>query len=392
MIRVLKKRLRFRLLRQGGFLLAILSASCLLQGCWDEVDLQDVSYVSAIGVDYREGSFIIYAQMIKFSKVAKTDSPQPDPSPVWIGTGKGDTVMLAMQNLTRGGQAQMNIEHLKTLVIQERATSKMNEILDGMNRQRTSRYTVWVFGTKGPIEEVFTTDSFFDQSPLNSIAYTPLPHEEQYSFIRPREMQLAVQSLKEPAMTTTLPVLEVSEAIWKHGSKPLKTQTISGIFVFKELEYKKYMPEGLVKGLRWVDPHFDNFMLRAESVNGKATVAIRSASKKLKATFKEGQPQFAMTVRLEGDVTELAGNMKMGEIEGIIAAQVKQEIESTYKKGLENELDLYELGHHLYRYHLAKWRLLDAKGNWLPREDQLKVKVTYNLRHSGKFELSGENK
>lgn len=375
-------------LRRGGTLLFSLMALLLLQGCWDEVNLQDVSYVSAIGIDYKEEQFTIYAQMIKFTLVAKTDSPQPDPNPVWIGKGTGDTVMLAFNNLVRAGQANINLEHLKTIVVHESALSKMNDVIDGLNRQRASRYTTWVFGTRAPIEDVFTTDTFFDQSPLNSILYSPVSHENQHSFISPHEMQLAVQSLKEPSKTTTLPVLDVSDASWQHGKKPLQTQLIKGIFVFRELKYLGYLPETSVEGLRWMNPEFEQYMLEAEGANGKATLAVQSTNGKLNAKFNKGQPEFVLKLKLLGDVAEVDGKIKQDEIVASIESQVKRQIEDTYKKGLANKMDLFELSHYLYRYHHAQWKLTASKEDWLPRADQFKVEVKFQITHTGKFELS----
>lgn len=379
-----------RLLRSVGMLLSAIMAAILLQGCWDEVNLPDVSFVSVIGIDYEEGQFAFYAQMIKFAQVAKSDSPQPDPNPIWIGKGKGDTVMLAFNNLTRTGQANINIEHLKTIVVHERALSKMNDIIDGLNRQRASRYTTWVFGSRVPIEDVLTTDTFFDQSPLNSILYTPVPHENQHSFIRPHEMQLAVQSLKEPSKTTTLPVLDVSDASWQRGKKPLQTQLIKGIFVFRELKYLGYLPEKSVEGLRWVNPEFEQYMLEAAGSGGKATMAVQSTRGELKAKFNKGEPEFVLSLKLQGEVAEIDGRIKKDEIVASIESQVKRQIEETYKKGLANKMDLFDLSHHLYRYHHAQWKLTAFKEDWLPRADQLKVEVKFQLTHSGKFELSND--
>ncbi|MBD2867556.1 Ger(x)C family spore germination protein [Paenibacillus arenilitoris] len=377
-----------RLLRKGGMLLAALASACLIAGCWDEVNLQDVSYVSAIGIDYKDGKFNLYGQLIKFAQVAKNESPEQKPSPVWIGKGTGDTALLALHDMTRGGQASINIEQLKTIVVHERALGRLDEALDGLNRQRAARYTTWLFGTKDPIEDIFNSETFFDQSPINSILYTPLPHEAQYTFIRPREMQLAVQTLKEPAMTTKLPVLKLSEAYWKQGKKPMKIQIVSGVFVFKELKYKGYFPEDSIKGLRWTDPDFKHFMVEAAGDRGKATVGVKSSRDKLRVVFEGGRPKFAMTVRLKGDVAELDGNIGKAEIAASIERQVKEQIEDAYATGLARELDLLDLEHHLYRYHHSKWKRLAASGEWLPRADQLTVDVKFELTHSGKFDLT----
>src|SRR4029453_6567760 len=115
----------------------------------------------ALGIDYKDGQYEIYGQTIKFGLIAKTESLQPDPNPVWIGRGKGVSTLLALNDLNRSGQTILSLEHLKTVLVQERAMNKMDDIMDGLNRQRASRYTSLIYGTRAPINKIFTTDTFY---------------------------------------------------------------------------------------------------------------------------------------------------------------------------------------------------------------------------------------
>lgn len=377
-----------RRLRKGAAAAAVMFGAMLLQGCWDEVNLDDISYISALGIDYQDGQYHIYSQMIKFGIIAKTDAVQPDPNPVWIGQGKGETLLLALGDLTTAGQAVLSLEHLKTVIVHERAFGQMDHILDGVNRQRASRYTSLLFGTRAPIEKIFTTDTFFDQSPLNSIMYAPGPNTSQRSFIRPYQMQLVVQTLKEPAMTTTLPALTANEDYWKRKKQPLQIQYIDGIFVFSGLQFVGYLPEEEASGLRWVNPEFKQYLIGAEGKDGRTTVAVHSSQSKVHASFNEGRPAFELKVRLSGDVAEMNGSMKKEEIVAIIEAKVKQQIEDTYRKGLSKKMDLFQLEHNLYRYHNGEWREIVKANGWLPEADQLKIEVDFQLIHTGKFDLN----
>lgn len=57
----------------AGLYILMISLSLLLTGCWDIREVQDINYISAIGVDYKDGEYIIYAQMLDFSSVAKQE-------------------------------------------------------------------------------------------------------------------------------------------------------------------------------------------------------------------------------------------------------------------------------------------------------------------------------
>ncbi|MDQ8735919.1 Ger(x)C family spore germination protein [Paenibacillus sp. LHD-38] len=368
-------------------LIGLMFSSLLLEGCWDEINLEDVSYISSLGIDYSEGHYIVYAQMIKFGLIAKTETVQPDPSPVWIGKGEGDSILLALNDLTQAGQAILSLEHLKTVVVQERAMFKMRDIMDGLNRQRASRYTSLMFGTRGTIENIFTTDTFFDQSPLNSIMYSPFSLNSQRSFIRPYAMQLAVQTLKEPAMTTTLPALTANKDYWKRKKQPLNIQLYDGIFVYRELDYLGFMTESDASGLRWVNPVFHHYLFEAIGKEGRASVAVDSSKSKVKASIKDGEVDFSLQVSMKGQVDEMRGTLSEAELVASMEDRVKQQIEETYRKGQAKGMDLFQLEHHLYRYHLAYWKQNCKGEDWKPKPNQLKIQVKFNLIHSGNFEL-----
>ncbi|RJE91183.1 Ger(x)C family spore germination protein [Paenibacillus sp. 1011MAR3C5] len=368
---------------------ALVLACLLLAGCWDEVNLQDVSYISALGVDYKDGQYNIYTQMINFAAVAKTESPQPQAQKIWIGQGKGDSVLLAFYNLSRGGYTTLNLEHLKTIVVQERALGKIADVLDGLNRQRASRYTSLLYGTNEPIENIFTTENFFDQSPLNSILYMPGPHDVQYTFTRPLKMQNVVQQLREPSMTTLLPALNTTKTYWRHDSKKMNTQLIDGVFVFKNFKYQGYVLEKELPGIRWLDESFDKVFAKAGGDENEATVSVTASDHRFRIDSSiPDKAVFRLNVQLKGHVVELDGQMTEREIVDSIEKRVKEEIESTYRFGLQKGMDVYHLEHYLYRHHHSYWKRYVKGRDWMPQRDQLaEIEVNLNLTDTGKFQL-----
>ncbi|MCR2802469.1 Ger(x)C family spore germination protein [Paenibacillus soyae] len=374
-----------------GFVCLSLFLMLVLPGCWDEVNLQDVSYISALGIDYKEGQYEIYAQMLNFSAIAKTDTPQTgQANQVWIGKAKAESIIMAYQKLSRGGYLALNLDHLKTIIVHERVLGRLNEILDGVNRQRASRYTTLMYGTRLPLDELFNTENFFSQSPLNSIMYMPRPHEKDYTFAKAQTMQSLVQQLKEPAETSLLPALDATQSYWKHGKKTMNTQLISGVFVLNDYLYKGYAPEDRVKGIRWINEDFQRVVLMAEKDGNRATVAIVRSRPKIRATIGE-TPRFELTVKLMGSIVELEGEMIKDEIKAIIEKNVREEIEAAYRYGAGNSMDLFGLEHALYRYHNGYWKQHVKDKNWKIEPDQLNVKVIMNVADSGKFELNGRD-
>ena len=62
----------------------------LLTGRWDIKEIQDINYITAIGIDQQDGNFVVYTQMMDFTSVAKIDSGKSDkPSQIWTSKTKG---------------------------------------------------------------------------------------------------------------------------------------------------------------------------------------------------------------------------------------------------------------------------------------------------------------
>lgn len=375
--------------RKAALALGVLVLLVILPGCWDEVNLQDVSYISALGIDYKEGEVILYGQMINFSSVAKTESPNAGPAETWIGRGKGKSTLLAYHDLKRAGYTAINLEHLKTVLIHERALGKLDDVLDALNRQRASRYTSLIYGTTDDIMEVMTTETFFNQSPLYSVLYSPNPHDEQYTFIEPLQMQLLVQTMKEPAELSLLPVINSQSSYWRKDDKPIPTQLITGAFVFKDLEYKGYFPEKSVLGLRWLNPEFHNVFVEETADGNTGTVSVKRSEYRIEPVDLNGkEPKFSIKLKLIGSLVEQDGEMNEEEIEASVEELVRNDIQSLFEVGVTRGVDFLELEHELYRYHHRYWRERLKNEGWLPNKATLKdVEVEFLLTDPGKFDL-----
>ncbi|SDS00380.1 germination protein, Ger(x)C family [Paenibacillaceae bacterium GAS479] len=383
-----------------ALVLTLLSMSFLLSGCWDEIDMTEQGYVSALGVDYVDKSFVVYAQFIQFSSVAKSDSRTPDEPKVWVGTAKGKTLLTAIGNLQKTAQFVLNLEHMKVLIVHERGLPHMEDILDANNRQRASRYTSLVFGTREPIQELFRSSTFFGFSHLLSIMYNPKGQYEQSSYLRPLTMQEFVRNMEEKAFTALLPSIGLVKGDWTKSEEQLNVQYYDGLFAFNRKSFDLFMPVGLTSGFRWIDPRFRQYILETEDVDGggesqndneermTATVNIERSLPHYEAIVDGDKPRFNLTVKVKGHVVELSGPINEQEIQTRVEEKIKQEMEATYKYACKEKVDLFLLEEVLYRDHNAYWKQLLQSGRWTPQEGDLQIKVEFDLTHSGKFNLT----
>jgi len=375
-------------LRQLLKLLVPLSIAAVLTGCWDKVDLQDIGYVTAIGADYEDGKFKMYGEMVEFSAVAKSEGTSMPTGPQkWIGHGEGPTVLVALTNLIKSSQYQLSIENLKTLIIHERAMPMLDELLDAMNRQRAARYTVWLFGTRTPLDRLFATNSIFNQSPLVSFLYKPDLMYKQASVYRPLNMQLFIQQQNERSYTTALANITLAKGVWKAGQRPLSLNVPQGSFILNYRRLVGYMTEEELTGLRWVLPDFKREMLSFQSEGDRATVSVDQSISRLSGKPTGDSAHFKLRVRLRVHVVEVEGQMNRRQIETAVSEKVGQEIKYTYERALEKRADILQTRLNLYRYHMAYWKKHASKDEWLPGKDDLTIEVTTKMTDTGKYDL-----
>lgn len=375
----------FRAMRRL-LLAGLLAAQCLLSGCWDSKELADQAFVTGIGVDYADGLFIVTLQLLDFAAIAKTESITPTTPNTWIGTGRGKSLHAAIASLAFTSQIELSLEQLKVVIVREPAMTKMDEILDALNRVRVSRYTAWIFGTKEPVGKLFVSNAFFERSQLASMIYEPRLLYRQDSLFKPVTMQRFVDSYNESAETTLLPSVSVTTKAWRDRDGNMRMEQLNGLFAFKEKQRPVFFSISEARGLQWVSKHFNRAVMTVNGENGVASITIRSLKPRRIVETRDGKPVLKLDIRVRSSLNEITPDIMRSSIVENAEKQIEAEVQDTYAAGVKKGVDLYNFEEILYRYHLPAWRKL-AKAGWKPEEKQLQVNVRIGLKYSGVFEL-----
>lgn len=99
----------------------------LTSGCYDYVELNDLSIISGISVDYESNNYEIAYEILNEQKNGQETSNQP----AIIITGKGKTVSEAFNNAAKETPKKPYYAHLKCIIISEEvAKFKLENIID----------------------------------------------------------------------------------------------------------------------------------------------------------------------------------------------------------------------------------------------------------------------
>ncbi|GLX67127.1 Ger(x)C family spore germination protein [Paenibacillus glycanilyticus] len=364
-------------------------AMLMTGGCWDEVNLQDVSYISAVGIDYVDDKFVVYAQMISFGVLAKQDAAPPPGSPIWVGKHEGDTNLAAIFNLMDSSQYKLSLDHLKSVVIHERAFGQIEQIIDSVNRLSSTRFNSLVFGTKTDINSLFTMDMLFNKTPLTTPLYAPHIENDQNSYVEPMTLQTLVRGAYEPALTVALPSLSMVSNDWENNKKKLNFLTIGGTFLFNEKQPIGYLSKEKSKGLTWTNAAFKRSLVPIRIDDKKGSVVVDSSNTKIKVKGANGQPQFELKVNVTGHLLEASTDFTDQELISEVEQNVKKQLEDTYLRGVAMHADLYGLGHEIYRYHNKWWKRLEREG-WKPGSEDVSIEVKCKLTKESEIRSKSE--
>ncbi|KGA98678.1 hypothetical protein AJ85_00095 [Alkalihalobacillus alcalophilus ATCC 27647 = CGMCC 1.3604] len=373
----------------------VLLIMLLLTGCWDLVDIQDINYVVAVGLDYdpEREIYISYAQMLDFSFVAKQEQPPGQDPVVYIGRGEGKSVNMSLTNLYKTAQMKTLWSHVTTVVFTERLLeSGVEEVIDGYTRFSETRLSQWAFATNEPIEQLFATPAFFNLSTLLTLLHKPNEILEQRTFSLATRLKDVVIELTEPAKTVQLPSLKINTTQWKKNEESVNKMEYDGIYFVKDNDYKGFLPLKAYQGMHWVDERTERYPIYLEeNGEGVGVLTVEGIKVKKKAEFVAGQPIYHLDIKLEAQLLELLKEMEDHEVQKIAEKIVKKQVRETFLTGVEKEIDLYGLEFETYVNHYREWEPLKED---FPLQEQLlgEINVEVEVIHSGllKFNQSAE--
>lgn len=360
-------------------LLFMLCCMMCLSGCWDNKNIQDLLYVTAIGIDYKNNLYEAYIQTVNFNNVAKSESGGGGNGPqVYVGKGRGKTPTLAFGDIYNTAQRRLYWSHVRTYLFTESAMQAGGEdYFDNLKRYREFRYTPWIFGTRGSIEDIFKTPSFYQLSPITSILGQPEDNYIQSSFVKPLLAQEYQFNLNEPGNTAIVPTLTIDKTTWDSEKKSENKLKINGVFVVQKNDFQGWMAKNQINGLRWMEKKTSRSPIEIKS----AIISLEKPKPKITVTEQDGKPIFNIEVRVRGNIVELIDSQPSEqEMEKEAAELIKKEIRSTFEEGLRIKADVYNFRNVMFKKRMKNWQDIELTSSSLNQID-----VHVNIQHTGEL-------
>jgi Ger(x)C family germination protein len=373
-------------------LFALLLMLAATTGCWSSREIQNVNYPAAIGVDYEEGNYIVYVQLLDFSSVAKLEGQQKkEETPVWVGKGIGKSFTDAVNHLYETSQQQVTWGHVEAVVFSERILKlgRYREALELIDRYREIRYLNWAFSTRESLDEVLSVTPFFRLSPKSSILHNPFEHYRQRSMVRPIRLYEFIMALEEKPRTAYLPSLKINRTQWKESRQEHALLEYDGLHL---LQYKRpavHMKLAELEGVPWVNNSTVRISLSIGRGDELAAVLVMEAPEiDIRHTIRNGRAYFDINVNVKAVINEQFEEMTEGELAKMAGQKIEEQIRNTYTKAYRRKVDIYNLGETLYRHNPAAFHRLADENQFVLHEDALRnVHVNVHLTSTGRYKF-----
>ncbi|WP_239616703.1 Ger(x)C family spore germination protein [Cohnella mopanensis] len=364
---------------------------CLLSlsGCWNSKDIQNLDYVTAIGLDYLNGKYITYVQVLNFTNVGRSETVEVGKIvPIWIGRGEGKTVSQSLSSIYSTSQMRIFWGHVKSIVCSENLLKHgVEEAYNAMNRFGEVRYNILIYGTKENLEDIFVQKSIFNLSPLDTIMFTPEQIYAQRSSILSISGNRFIAEINEPGEPAMLPSLSINRRVWKEDKKNKSMLQIDGAYFFHGDKMAAWLSEAELAGARWTQKQLKRSLINVPA-EGPTIASIVLINPKYKVDFviKNGEVLFDIHLKLDATLDEMEEDSSIRKLEQLAETVVKDEIMSCFRLGIDRKIDVLRLEEALYRNRPKQWHALHKDKKYILNHDSLKsINVKVNLINSGKY-------
>lgn len=343
----------------------LLSCCFLLAGCWDVNEPERLMYIFGLGIDYKDEEYVVHAQVIDFSNIAKSDQPtNPDAIQVEVGSAKGSTPSEAFYKLYEAIDEKLFWGHFAFVVLSEDAlkNGRASMLINTFVRFHETRYNSWVYSTKDDVQKVMLTTPIINKAISLSKLADPLNSYEQNSFIEPMDFRKLLIDLNEPSHETKIPMVSIYHQ-WETTKQKDTSNQIHGVAIISPNEFKGFLIDEDAAGLQWLTEKTKRSSITTESSNDKKiSIILNNIRPEIKTVKNSSTIQFDISVTVTASLSGFQGTATDDVIKQAVKKQVEKEIRHTYAKGLELDADVYRLSEVVYRKHLNDWKKLQKDG------------------------------
>lgn len=390
--------------RTGKTVLALL-ISLILSGCWNRVELNELSVIMGTAVDVEDDRWVTTFQVIIPQSIANQSgvSGGGNQPPVSVFSTKGDTLTEAIRRISLESSRTPFFAHNRVLIISEKAAREkgVSQIVDFYLRDGESRETVDVVLCRGDAKSILEVLNPQEKIPANAIDRIFFESEKQLSMVRRIKLSEFAAMLATPSTSAFAPEIRFSgERAKAQSIDDLKLVRVKGrlkigdIGVFRHDKLIDWVSREESIGIAWLSDHIDtsviSFACSDQGPKGpKSTFRVERSSTKISPSITGNTVKIKATIDAQGTLNETGCNLNLSKPESIkqmeaqISKQILNDITLSWKKAQSMKTDIVGFGENIHIHHPRQWKQLEQ--NWFDKlpEVELDSDIRVKVRRTG---------
>ena len=375
-----------KMFKKPIFIIYLVIITMIALGCWDNKDVNDKSFVSAIGIDKGEEEPIeISLQILRPNFIKAYQMGATDECPFIISSTTGDTIFEAVREQLKTINRKPFYAHLKLIIIgEEMAKRGISDILDFFLRNHETKITPKILIVKDhKAKDLIGVRSEIDNIPavrLEGIL------ENNTAQATTREVNLidVVQELSAVHGSVVIPTMIAEDKENLKNSKDLK---IEGSAVLHKDQLIGYLDTGQTRGYLFIKNEVDGGIINIDNPkekDRKVAIEILHAKGSMGVSIEGEDLILKIKVKLRGALAEEHGSADLAneEILDELEKRVEKSIEETIKNVLEigqktYKRDFFGFGNKVYGKYPHYWK--EVKDQWDEEFSKLPVHISIDV-------------
>lgn len=364
-------------------------ALVLLSGCWDAHEPDKMVYAQGIGIDYKDGKYILFLQLMNLSTLAKTEPGGGNIEEMQPGIGQASGYSLedALFNLYKIAQRRIHFGHLNYIFLTKNAINQngLQDVTDLFDRFFTTHYRMWIYITDASLGDILTTEPPLEMSTYFSRIANPEEAFEQASYIQPLDMREVIVAHNEPPYEINIPFVSLNKSGWKKNRDSQEVGIINGISIVADNHFKGSILNEDLSGYKWVGKKFERMGVSLKT-GEKTTVGltVKKRHVRIEPIIVNDDLQFDISIKINAAINKLNKNVHAERLSEQAEKIISDEVQKTFTKALEIDSDIYRLSQVLYKKNIAEWKKRQKDGKLPLEKDSIRnIDVDVSIIDSG---------
>ncbi|WP_139488300.1 Ger(x)C family spore germination protein [Brevibacillus dissolubilis] len=369
-------------------------AACLLTGCWDRREVNDVAFVVGSAADKEKDKYRTTLQIALPGQLGGVGSQgggggTSGNKPWFNASDFAETIRESSLEQQKSVSRFLYYAHRRTFMIGEGlARDGIEPIMDVLGRIPQNRMTAFVVISKGPGYRILNADAPIEKFPAEMIRELAVN-----SMKNPRTIKHVVNLILSDGIDLVLPIVSLKKSIPGPGEKGGKsTIELDGLAVFHQDKLTGLLSGKEAKGvlLGMGEATRPEITIMAPGAKGKITAVFPFISVKHQPVIQGDQITMKIQIRASGTIIENESNLELGRkhnlhnMEKVLAQTIKSTVESGIRK-LQRKYnsDAIGFGKTIYNQLPKEWKRFSGRWDEMYPKVKVMVEVHTHIEHSG---------